>query len=164
MNVFSKIKEDIFPEPQPIKIILKIATVHLLTTLLVLTFCPQFGLGLGFGSFKSGHYGLTGLFMAVSAEFCQLACGAFLLFTSGFVILLGLFTESNPWSFKVTEREWFFSQKYLMASLILVLTGSFFVMKAPDVTLLNLVLWIIGAGLAFTGLDKFHQFFSTIRH
>ncbi len=157
MNVFSKIQKDLFPEPQPLKIILKVATVHLFTTLFILTFCPQFGLG----TFKDGHYGLTRVFMSVSHEFCQIACGAFLFFTSGSAILWGLFTESNPWALKITEREWFFSQKYLMASLILVLTGSFFVMQAPDMTILNLVLWTIGAGLAFTGLDKFHQFVST---
>ena len=34
-------------------------------------------------------------------------------------------------------------------------------MQAPDMTVLNLVLWTMGAGLAFTGLDKFHRFFST---
>ena len=131
-QILSKLKNDLFPVVQPSKLILKIASLHLASTALVMTFCPQFGLGL----FKNGHYGLTSLFMMVSHEFCQFMCGLTLFSVS----LLAIYN-----SLKITELEWIMSQKTILAGLAIALTGSFFWMLAPHINLLFLSLWAAGA-------------------
>lgn len=131
-QILSKLKEDLFPMVYPPKLIFKIALIHLTSTALVMTFCPQFGLGL----FQNGHYGLTSLFMMVSHEFCQFMCGLTLFSVSLLVVYKSL---------KVTELEWILSQKILASGLALTLTGSFFWMLAPHINLLFLSLWVAGA-------------------
>lgn len=137
-QIFEKIKSDLFPEVVPSKVIFKILYTHLFSTLLVMSFCPQFGLGL----FANGHYGLSSLFMLVSHDFCQLMCGLTLFSFSLFFIQFNL---------KITEREWVFSQKYFLGSLILLITGSFFWMWAPHINFYYLMLWGAGASLAYGG-------------
>lgn len=136
--ILNKIKKDLFPEVHPSGLILKVAFIHLLSTAFVMSFCPQFGLGL----FKNGHYGLTSIFMMVSHEFCQFMCGLTLFSVSVFSIHKNL---------KITEREWIFSQKNLLSGLALTLTGSFFWMLAPHINILFLLLWVAGALLPLLG-------------
>lgn len=131
-TIFNKIKNELFPEVHPLSLILKVALIHLLATAVVMSFCPQFGLGL----FKNGHYGLTSVFMMVSHEFCQFMCGLTLFSVSVLSIYKNL---------KITEREWILSQKNLVSGLALALTGSFFWMLAPHINVLFLVLWVAGA-------------------
>jgi hypothetical protein len=138
-KILQNIKENLFPEVNPYQLLLRLLFIHVLATAFVMAICPQFGLGL----FSNGHYGLTGLFMKVSHEFCQMACGAFLTFTSGLSIWLSL---------KITEREWLFQHKFISIGLLLSLTSAFFWMQAPDVHLLEMALWICGSIIAITAL------------
>jgi hypothetical protein len=53
-------------------------------------------------------------------------------------------------SLKVTELEWILSEKILVSTLAITLTGSFFWMLAPHINLLFLSLWVAGALLPLT--------------
>lgn len=139
-QIYEKIKNELFPSVNPVNLILKIVFFHSLSTALVMSFCPQFGLGL----FRKGHYGVTLLFMQVSHEFCQLMCGLTLFSLSFIVILLNL---------KMTEIEWLAQNKYFTFSVLLLLTSSVFWMWAPDLNMMNLILWSIGALISAGGAD-----------
>lgn len=131
-QILTRIKGDLFPEVHPSQFILKVLFFHGLSTALVMSFCPQFGLGL----FKNGHYGLTSIFMQVSHEFCQMMCGLTLFSLSFFMIFLNL---------KMTEKEWLQEHKIFTFSIILLLTSSAFWMWAPEMSVMNLILWCVGA-------------------
>lgn len=131
-KILQNIKQDIFPEVDPFKFLPRLFLIHVLTTAFVMAICPQFGLGL----LAQGHYGLTSLFMQVSHEFCQVACGAFLTLVSFSAIWFPL---------RVTEKEWLLSNKYLFAGVLLSITSGFFWMRAPDIHLLEFALWITGS-------------------
>lgn len=131
-KILQNLKQDIFPEVNPFKFLPRLFLIHVLATAFVMAVCPQFGLGL----FSQGHYGLTHLFMQVSHEFCQTACGAFLTLVSFSAIWFPL---------KVTEKEWLLSNKYIFAGILLSITSGFFWMQAPDIHLLEFALWITGS-------------------
>lgn len=140
-KILQNIKQDLFPEVNPFKFLPRLFLIHALVTAFVMAICPQFGLGL----FRLGHYGLTSLFMQVSHEFCQLACGAFLTLMSASAIWLPL---------KVTEKEWLFSHKYIFAGILLSITSGFFWMSAPDIHLMEFALWITGSLVILTGATQ----------
>lgn len=131
-KILQNIKQDIFPEVIPFQFLPRLFLIHVFATAFAMAICPQFGLGL----FRQGHYGLTGLFMQVSHEFCQMACGAFLTLVSFSAIWFPL---------KVTEKEWLLSNKYISAGILLSITSGFFWMQAPDIHLFELALWIVGS-------------------
>lgn len=131
-KVLQNIKNDIFPEVKPFSFLPRLLLIHVFVTAAVMAICPQFGLGL----FREGHYGLTGLFMQVSHEFCQLACGAFLTLASFSAIWFPL---------KITEKEWLMSNKYIFAGILLSITSGFFWMQAPDIHLVEFALWCAGS-------------------
>lgn len=145
-KILQNIKKDLFPEVNPFKFLPRLLVIHMLATAFVMAICPQFGLGL----FSNGHYGLTGLFMQVSHEFCQLACGAFLTSVSALAIWLPL---------KITEKEWLFANKFIFLGIIFSVTSGFFWMQAPDIHLIEFVLWIAGSlvALAATSLRSNHS-------
>ncbi|AZZ36585.1 hypothetical protein CIK05_07210 [Bdellovibrio sp. qaytius] len=136
-KILQNIKQDIFPEVNPMTFLPRLLLIHMLATAFVMAICPQFGLGL----FSNGHYGLTTLFMQVSHEFCQAACGAFLTLTSGLAIWLPL---------KITQKEWLYSHKYIFAGIMLSVTSGFFWMRAPDIHLLEFSLWVVGSLIVLT--------------
>lgn len=146
-KILQNIKTDLFPEVNPVKLLSRLLLMHIIATMFVLAICPQFGLGL----FSNGHYGLTGLFMQVSHEFCQAACGAFLTLTSGLAIWLPL---------KITEKEWLFSHKYIFAGIVLSVTSGFFWMQAPEIHLLEFSIWIIGSLTVLTSATLFQSDYS----
>lgn len=129
-KIWNNIEDNLFPKVDPLKVITKVFSTHLVVTFAVLLVCPQFGFS--FWSFID----LSAYFMRVSHEFCQIACGATLFLSSSLVIYNRL---------KMTEREWLWKQKFLVYSLLIVFTGSFFVATAPDITVSNLVLWTAGS-------------------
>lgn len=129
-RIWTSIEDNLFPKVDPLKVVTKIFSLHLAVTFAVLLVCPQFG-------FSFFHFiDLSKYFMKVSHEFCQIACGATLFLSSSLVIYHQL---------KMTEREWLWKQKFLVYSLLIVLTGSFFVATAPDITVLNVALWAAGS-------------------
>ena len=56
-------------------LLLKLFSIHVITALLTLSICPQFG----FAVFRS-NFNLMDIFMKLGPHFCDIACGAF--FTS----------------------------------------------------------------------------------
>lgn len=146
-KILQNIKQDLFPAVNPVSFLPRLFFIHVAATAFVMAVCPQFGLGL----FSMGHYGLTNLFMQVSHEFCQAACGAFLTLTSGLAIWLPL---------KVTEKEWLFSHKYIFAGILLSITSGFFWMAAPDIHLLEFALWVIGSIVVLSATTLFRSDYS----
>lgn len=140
-KILQNLKQDLFPEVNPFQFLPRLFLIHALATAFVMAICPQFGLGL----FSQGHYGLTHLFMQVSHEFCQLACGAFLTLISASAIWLPL---------KITEKEWLLSNKYVFAGILLSITSGFFWMKAPDIHLMEFVLWVSGSLVVLAGATQ----------
>jgi hypothetical protein len=146
-KILQNIKQDLFPEVNPMSFLPRLLLIHLAATAFVMSVCPQFGLGL----FSTGHFGLTTLFMQVSHEFCQAACGAFLTLTSGLAIWLPL---------KITEREWLFSHKYVFSGILLSVTSGFFWMRAPEIHLLEFALWTVGSLLVLASTTLFQSDYS----
>lgn len=138
-EIWRKIESNLFPEVHPFGLILKIFILHSLTCLTVLLFCPQFGFGILKVLGMNSLFDMTTYFMKVSHEFCQIACGATLFISSTSVIFYQL---------KTTEKEWLIQQKLIVFSLLILLTGGLFIFIAPDITLLNIVLWVIGSSLS----------------
>jgi len=141
-NVWTKIQSDLFPVVNPLQLIGKITLIHLGLLSLILTVCPQFG----FGLFKNGHYGLTSIFMQVSHEFCQLACGVLLFGSTAFALHLNL---------KITEKEWLVRNQMAFISLSLFLTSSLFWMIAPDIYLFSYVIWAAGGAASLWAYFEF---------
>ena len=133
--VWTKIESDLFPVVDPFRLIGKISFIQMSMLILILSICPQFGLGI----FKNGHYGLTSLFMLISHEFCQLACGG-LLFTSTLLAL--------HFNLKITEIEWLQKNKMVFSFMALALTSTLFWMFAPEIYLLTYIIWAAGAVLS----------------
>ena len=146
-KILQNLKENIFPEVNPFKFLQRLFFIHALATAFVMTVCPQFGLGL----FNNGHYGLTTLFMGVSHEFCQMACGAFLTLTSFSAIWFPL---------RVTDKEWLMSNKYIFAGILLSITSGFFWMRAPDIHLVEFALWVVGSLAVLVGATGFRSNYS----
>lgn len=146
-KILQNLKKDLFPEVYPLSFLPRLLMVHILATAFVVAICPQFGLGL----LANGHYGLTGLFMQVSHEFCQFACGAFLTLASGLALWLPL---------KITEKEWLYSHKFISAGIALSLTSAFFWMQAPEIHLLEFSLWIVGSLAVMVSATSFQQRYS----
>lgn len=140
-KILNNLKQDLFPEVDPIKFLPRLFLIHALATAFVMTICPQFGLGL----FKNGHYGLTHLFMLISPEFCQMACGMFLTLTSALSIWLPL---------KITEKEWLLEHKYIFTGIIISITSGFFWMQAPEIHLLEFALWVCGSLVVLLGFTQ----------
>ncbi len=146
--ILNKIQTDLFPHVIPSQLVAKIFGIHILASLFVLAVCPQFGLGLFSGVLGSGHYGLTGLFMSVSHEFCQLMCGLFLTSISAFSIYKSL---------KITEYEWLLQHKFILIGLLFSVTSSFFWMSAPQMHWIDFTLWATGS-LIITAKPLFYSF------
>lgn len=146
-KILQNLKQGIFPEVNPFKFLPRLFFIHALATAFVMAVCPQFGLGL----FSNGHYGLTTLFMSVSHEFCQMACGAFLTLISFSAIWFPL---------KVTEKEWLLSNKYIFAGILLSITSGFFWMRAPEIHLVEFALWAAGSLAVLAGASQMKSDYS----
>ncbi len=147
-KVWKNIKLELFPDVEPLRTVMKIFVLHIISVFIVLSFCPQFGFGLFHLLGLPQPFDVTYYFMLVSHSFCQIACGLVLFVFSSTVVYTQL---------KMTEKEWLLNQKALFYTLLVSLTGSLFVVVAPDITLLNVVLWTIGAltGLNINKIAKF---------
>lgn len=138
-KIWKNIETELFPEVEPFQVIGKIFLLHILSTLIVLGFCPQFGFSFLELLGLSQLIDITHYFMIVSHSFCQVACGLTLFLFSSTVIYTQL---------KLTEKEWLKNQKYIVFFLLISLTGGFFVAVAPDITFTNMVLWVLGSALS----------------
>lgn len=135
-----KIKKNIEEKLLPKKSYLlgKILLLHLITTLVTLSICPQFG----FQVFKS-DYNLMNLFMVWGKPFCDFACGVFFTATS--------MTSAHFLMSRDEIRALRFQKTLLVAFLLLISLGFFFIMS-PDLFLQFTLLWLVGAilGIVFS--------------
>lgn len=128
-----KILNDIKTRLNPdLKIIfLKLFIVHLITAIITLTICPQFG----FQLFRS-QINLMNVFMKLGNHFCDFACGTFFTATSIFVATF------------IISRDEIRVLKFhrIMTVLSIVLTSiGFFVIMNPQLFFELSILWILGA-------------------
>lgn len=112
-------------------IFLKLFAVHLITALITLAICPQFG----FQTFKS-HINLMELFMKLGNHFCNFACGVFFTATSVFIALFIISRDE----LRVLRHHRFTA----VLLLVLVSIGFFAIMNSQLFFELSL-LWILGA-------------------
>ena len=138
--------------PSPWKAATKLGVAHLLSSVVILSACAQFGVRL----FFPGH-GLMHYFMQISPTFCMSFCGALYLATT-FLIARGLLTRDE---FLVIYR----SKVLSILSVALISLGGF-ALVSHEVTFQAGILWLFGAvvGAEFASLSKtrVQQFFSKV--
>jgi hypothetical protein len=135
MGTLGNLKAQIEKEQaKPAPVAIKLGVIHLISSVISLAACPQFGVKL----FGEGE-GLMHLFMQISPTFCQAFCGAFYLAVTFVMARLIL-----------TPEEWYFllrTRTLTIAALALVSLGAFFIMT-PGMTLEAGLLWLFGATVA----------------
>src|SRR6185437_3003573 len=90
-SVLGKIKTEIEKtRPSKAQVLMKLGILHLASSALTLTACPQFGLRLFFKGM-----GLMNYFMKISSEACFVCCGFFYLATT--FLLVNLFLKYDEW-------------------------------------------------------------------
>ncbi|MGZ3788919.1 MAG: hypothetical protein ACXVLQ_10365 [Bacteriovorax sp.] len=130
-KILGEIKARILPD---IKIILvKVLAIHVLTAVLTLSICPQFG----FSLFKTG-INLMDVFMKIGPHFCDFACGIFFTSASVTTILLALSRD---------EIRVLRFRPFLMASTMVLTSLGFFLMLNPGLFVQVTLLWFVGAVL-----------------
>lgn len=130
-KILSDIKKRLNPDLK--MIFLKLFAIHLLTAIITLSICPQFG----FQTFQS-PINLMYTFMEWGNHFCDFACGVFFTATS---IFMALFLISRD-ELRVLRHHRFVA----VSSIVLVSLGFFLIMN-PELFFRLSLLWIIGATL-----------------
>lgn len=138
--------------PSPWKAATKLGVAHLISSVVILSTCAQFGVRL----FFPGH-GLMHYFMQISPTFCLSFCGALYL-ASTFLLARLLLTRDE---FLVIYR----SKILSILSLCLVSLGGF-ALVSHEVTFQAGLLWlfgaIVGAELASLSKTRVQQFLAKI--
>lgn len=128
-KILRSIKDRLNPD---LKIILlKLSIVHLVSALITLAICPQFG----FQTFRS-HINLMDIFMKLGNHFCDFACGTFFTATSVFIALFIISRDE----LRVLRHH----RVMTVLSIVLASIG-FFVIMNPQLFFELSLLWIIGA-------------------
>lgn len=135
MRTLENLKTKITSEqPRLTSVAVKLGVIHLLSSVLSLAACPQFGVKL----FGSGE-GLMHLFMQISPTFCQVFCGAFYLAVT--FVMARLILSPEEWYAILRTRT------LAIASLALVSIGAFWMIK-PGFSLETGAMWLFGATVA----------------
>lgn len=133
--VLNKIQTEIaLSAPKKSSVAMKMGAIHLGSSVLTLTVCPQFGTRL----FFEGE-GLMDVFMKISPMFCQAFCGAFYLAAT--FVIARLIMSYDEWL--VVTR----SRVLSIGGLALVSLGVF-AMLAQGISFEAGVFWIFGAIVA----------------
>lgn len=112
-------------------ILAKLFLVHILTTIITLAICPQFGFQFIKTSLNLMHY-----FMIFGQHFCDFACGVFFTSTSCFMALLII---------KRDELRAIRHHKFILTSAIILLSIGFFLIMSTNLFFELSFLWILGA-------------------
>jgi hypothetical protein len=128
-KILTEIKSRVNPD---LKVLfLKLFTVHLVTALLTLSICPQYGSAV----FKTS-FNLMDAFMKIGPSFCDFACGAFFTTTS---IISALIILSRA-ELRVLRH------KKILASLTIILSSlGFLLMLNPQLFMEFSFLWLLGS-------------------
>lgn len=130
-KILNEIKTRLNPD---LKILfLKLFAIHLVTAVVTLSICPQFGLAI----FRT-NLNLMDIFMKISPQFCDLACGGFFTMTS---MISALFILSRD-ELRVLRH------KRILAILTITLSSiGFLIMLNPQMFLEFTFLWLVGCVL-----------------
>ena len=128
-ELFQRVNKDLNPSIS--RVFSKLSLIHLGTSLVTLSVCPQFGLS----TFKTG-LGLNHLFMQLGELGCEVACGSFFLGTTAVAATLLM----RPEEIRTLRKHKYFE----LAALTLMSLGAFMMLNASLV--LNLALaWSAGS-------------------
>lgn len=128
-KILNNIKERLNPDLKVI--LLKIFIIHLLTAIVTLSICPQYGI-----QFFKTSFNLMPIFMKLGNHFCDFVCGTFFTATSFFT---ALFIISRD------ELRVLRFHKNLTIGLIILSSIGFFLIMAPPLFFEFSLLWILGA-------------------
>lgn len=138
----SKVRERILRElhPAPAQVMTKLLAVHVVASVISLSFCPQFGV-----QFFSESMGIMRYFMTLGPFACTALCGAFFMFVS---IASGLILLS-PEEVRTLRRH-----RVLGLTALVSITLAFFWMLNAELVLGLTLAWLIGAyGVGFAALE-----------
>lgn len=136
-NVPPHINEQILKEiyerlhPKTSHVILKIFSVHLMTAVLTLSICPQFGI-----TFFKSPFNLISTFMIFGMPICNFLCGLF--FTTASIVVASFILKRDE------MRTLKYNKILVTAALLLSSIGFFSIMNSTFFLELSL-LWLIGA-------------------
>ena len=109
----------------------KLLIIHLTTALVTMSICPQFGI-----AFFRSNLNLMDVFMKISPQFCDLACGIFFTTMS---ILSALLVLSRDELRALRHRK-------ILTSLLITLSSiGLLIMLSPQLFIEFTLLWIIGS-------------------
>ncbi|MBC7538580.1 MAG: hypothetical protein H7281_07155 [Bacteriovorax sp.] len=112
-------------------LLLKLFSIHLITALVTLSICPQFGLSV----FKS-NFNLMDTFMKIGPHFCDFACGAFFTTTSMISALIVLSRD---------EARVLRHKKFLASFTVILASLGFLLMLNPQLFVEFSILWLLGS-------------------
>lgn len=112
------------------QIFFKIALIQLVSGLVILSFCPQLGVGF------SGHNAFVHLLMSFGENFCNLFCGSLFIGIGSFHSAIIL----NEDELRVLRR-----RRFLGTTLISLLSLLAFVIFGAEIQLLFFAFWLSGA-------------------
>lgn len=127
-KILNEIKSRLNPD---LKILfLKLFVIHLTTAVVTLSICPQFG----FAFFRT-NLNMMDLFMKISPQFCDLACGAF--FTTASVVSALVILSRDE--LRVLRH------KQILTTLMITLSSiGLLIMFNPQLFVQFTLLWLIG--------------------
>jgi hypothetical protein len=128
-KILSNVKAEIIPDRR--QLLLKVFVIHLLTAVVTLSICPQFGIS----TFKM-NFNLMHTFMVFGMSACYLLCGAF--FTASSVLMASFVLKRD-------EIRALRFQKTLLTFTLLLSSVSFFLIMKPELFIEFALLWLIGA-------------------
>lgn len=128
-KILKTIKDKLNPDIKTI--FLKLFSIHLITAIITLSICPQFG----FQTFKS-QFNLMEFFMKFGSHFCDFACGIFFTATT---IFIAIFIISRD-ELRVLRHH----RTMTVFSIVLASIGFFLIMN-PQLFFELSLLWIVGA-------------------
>ncbi|MDG0817329.1 hypothetical protein [Bdellovibrio svalbardensis] len=142
--VLQKIQNEIAKTaPKRTSVAAKLGAVHLVSSVITLTACPQFGLRLFFQGEGMMHY-----FMKISPTFCQSFCGA--LYLSVTFLLARFVLKYDEWLVVLRSRA------LSIATLALLSLGTF-AMINRQMSFETGVFWIFGATLGAEAVSASKQ-------
>lgn len=119
--------------PALLPLFLKLFVIHITTAIVTLSICPQFGFAI-----VRSNLDLMDLFMKISPQFCDFACGAFFTMCSMISALVILSRDE----LRVLRHK-----QILVTSMITLSSIGFLIMLNPQLFVQFTILWLIGCVL-----------------
>lgn len=128
-KILSTVKTEL--QPNMLHLLMKVFIIHLVTAVVTLAICPQFGLRTFNLDFNLMHS-----FMFLGLPVCYLLCGAF--FTASTIFSASLILKRD-------EIRALRFQKTTSTFLLILSSVSFFIIMKPELFIEFSIMWLIGA-------------------